>query len=69
MTVHINLFNHWCKCHRRKENHVNRKVIFQKGLSKMNEDLNLVSLIESISKLKATVAVLVGERESIVHKI
>ena len=35
----------------------------------MNEDLNLISLIETISKLKATVSVLVGDKKTTVHKI
>ena len=67
MSVHINLFNHWCNCHRRHEQNINRKAIFKKGLDRMNEDLNLISLIETISKLKATVSVLVGDHDIIVH--
>lgn len=61
------MFNKWGNCHRRREKNIPRKTIYQMGLAKMNEDLNLVSLIETISKLKATVAVLVGQKDQIVH--
>ena len=39
------------------------------GVEKLGKDLSLFNILQSISKLKATVYVLVGEREKLVDQI
>jgi hypothetical protein len=70
MTIHIHLFNQ-CFRNSNRSNHKNidNKLIFQKGLEKMNADLNLINILETISKLKSTAAVLVGSNKEVVDCI
>ena len=71
-TIHVKLYHQFCWrfCSKvKKQPWVNQKDVFEEGAKRLSQDLSLFNVFQSISKLKATVNVLVDEREDMLRQI
>ena len=69
INIKVDFFNKWFRHSRAGEQYYDKKEMFQKAEKRVKEDMSIFNIIQTISKLKVSVAELVGRDKDIIKDI